>query len=193
MEYMEIIRKLRVKFGYIFSLMLIVFAKPRSFPLFVIGSIVASIGEFFRVWAATYIVKLDRLTTCGPYKATRNPLYFGSFLLGTGLLIIAFNPIIAAVYYVLYLAIYPATMSAESRELEKKFHDDYIDYKNSTPVFCPDSKGMEKAIADSGDIFTKFSERFKNFLKNREYNGVLALVAVLVILYWKLNKNLKSK
>ena len=41
-------------------------------------------------WAAGTIRKNRVLTTHGPYAFTRNPLYFGSFIIGIGFGVLAF-------------------------------------------------------------------------------------------------------
>ena len=41
-------------------------------------------GLAVRAWAAGVIKKDQELTTSGPYAFTRNPLYLGSLLLGSG-------------------------------------------------------------------------------------------------------------
>lgn len=190
---MEIIRKIRVSFGYVFSIMLIVMSKPLSVFYFWFGATIAILGELIRVWASTYIVKLDRLTTDGPYKATRNPLYLGSFIMGTGLLIISMNLTLAVVYYTLFLIVYPATMAAEKKELEKKFGDFYVEYRQTTPGFFPTFESMWAAFSDFTGFFRGLGARFKSFIKNREYNGVLAVAVVLFILYFKLRRNLRKR
>jgi len=189
---MEIIRKIRVSFGYVFSILLIIMSKPVSVFYFWFGAAIAIFGELIRVWASSYIVKLDRLTTDGPYRATRNPLYLGSFIMGTGLLIISMNLTLAVVYYVLFLIVYPATMSAEKKELQKKFGDYYLEYQQGTPGFFPTFESFGEAFSNFRFFFSNFGSRIKSFLKNREYNGVLAVTVVLLILFFKLKRNLKK-
>jgi len=190
---MEIIRKLRVSFGYLSSILLIVTARPVSGVYFTLGAIVAVMGEALRVWASCYIIKLDRLTTDGPYRATRNPLYLGSFLLMSGLIIISMNPFIAAICYSLFAVIYPITIKAESKELEKKFGDYYAEYRHSTPAFFPTPKSVKRAFTEITSFFSSIGNRFANFLKNREYNGIIALVIVLALLYYKFRRSSRVK
>lgn len=189
---MEIIRKLRVSFGYLSSILLIFTARPASRLFFYAGSAVAILGELIRVWASCYIIKLDKLTTDGPYRATRNPLYLGSFLLMTGLTIASMNLPVAAVCYALFAVIYPFTIKAESKELEKKFGDFYLDYCANTPAFFPTPKSLAASFAELRGAFTSLKTKTANFLKNREYNGIIALAAVLTILYFKFRRYAKK-
>ncbi len=189
---MEIIRKLRVSFGYLSSILLIVTAKPTSLFMFYAGAAIAVLGELLRVWASCYIVKLDKLTTEGPYRATRNPLYLGSFLLMSGLIIISMNPPVAFVCYSLFAIIYPFTIKAESQELQKKFGDYYSDYCAKTPVFFPGLKSFTDSLKELKNAFTSLKTKASNFMKNREYNGIIALIAVLALLYFKFKKMSKK-
>ncbi|HBC75885.1 MAG: hypothetical protein A2008_11330 [Candidatus Wallbacteria bacterium GWC2_49_35] len=189
---MEIIRKLRVSFGYLSSILLIITARPTSRLLFYSGSAVAVLGELIRVWASCYIIKLDKLTTEGPYRATRNPLYLGSFLLMSGLIIVSMNPPVALICYSLFAIIYPFTIKAESKELEKKFGDYYLDYCANTPVFFPSASSLAASLKELKNAFTSFKSKAANFLKNREYNGIIALVAVLLLLYFKFRRYAKK-
>ncbi len=189
---MEIIRKLRVSFGYLSSILLIITAKPTSFFLFYTGAVIAVLGELLRVWASCYIIKLDKLTTEGPYRATRNPLYLGSFLLMSGLVVISMNLPIALICYALFAVIYPFTIKAESRELEKKFGDFYLEYCSKTPVFFPGLKNLSESFKELKTVFSSVKTRASNFMKNREYNGIIALIAVLFVLYFKYKKMSKK-
>ncbi|HOD40221.1 MAG TPA: isoprenylcysteine carboxylmethyltransferase family protein [Candidatus Wallbacteria bacterium] len=189
---MEIIRKLRVSFGYLSSILLIVTARPTSLLMFYAGAAVAVLGELIRVWASCYIIKLDKLTTDGPYRATRNPLYLGSFILMTGLIIVSMNPPVALLCYALFAVIYPFTIKAESMELEKKFGDYYLDYCSGTPVFFPSLKSLAACFKELKNAFTSFKTKVANFWKNREYNGIIALVVVLALLYYKFRRGSKK-
>jgi protein-S-isoprenylcysteine O-methyltransferase Ste14 len=81
-------RKVRLRIGFLFAVAYLVFARPTAGGL-LLGLPVALAGLLIRGWAAGHIVKDARLTTSGPYAHTRNPLYFGSFLLAAGFAIAA--------------------------------------------------------------------------------------------------------
>ena len=76
-------RKVRLRIGLLFGIAYLVFAKPTPGSL-LLGLPVAFIGLLIRAWAAGHIVKGEQLTTTGPYAHTRNPLYFGSFMIAAG-------------------------------------------------------------------------------------------------------------
>jgi len=46
--------------------------------------VVAACGELLRLWAAGHLEKSREVTTSGPYRFTRHPLYMGSTLIGIG-------------------------------------------------------------------------------------------------------------
>ena len=84
----RVIRRLRVPLGFLFAGLYLVFARPTPGSL-LLGMPLALAGLIVRGWAAGHIVKNERLATSGPYAHTRNPLYFGSFLIAAGFAIAA--------------------------------------------------------------------------------------------------------
>ena len=69
-----------------------------------VGAAVGLVGAGLRVWAAGHIEKGVEVTTSGPYRWMRHPLYVGSTLLGLGFAAAARHPVAAALV-VLYLAV----------------------------------------------------------------------------------------
>ena len=62
--------------------------------LFFIGAALLTTAAFFRTWASSYLraevvyaasVRTESLVADGPYRRTRNPLYFGNVIMATGL------------------------------------------------------------------------------------------------------------
>lgn len=92
-----------------------------------------------RCWASLYIGgrKNRELSTNGPYKYTRNPLYFFSSLgfAGIGL---AFGSLAIAAFYFLFGYLVFAYVSArESIALDALFGDAYRKYCHEVPAFFP--------------------------------------------------------
>ena len=54
---------------------------PRSLQL---GLPIALLGQVLRIWAAGHLEKSREVTSSGPYRFTRHPLYLGSSLMGRG-------------------------------------------------------------------------------------------------------------
>ena len=76
-------QKIRVPAGLLVAIVF-VFAMRPSFHSILTGGAAAVAGAALRIWAAGHIDKGRRLARGGPYAFTRNPLYFGSSLMGAG-------------------------------------------------------------------------------------------------------------
>ena len=170
----------RVRLGHIFALVLLFFAKPDAVSL-IAGSVLAVIGEMFRVFAAGYIDKDEILSRAGPYAWTRNPLYFGSFVLYLGFCIAGRNPYIIALYFPFFFVVYFSTILLEEKFLTEKFGDEFKSYTASVPRFFPRLNLRTSAPPHLG---TSAPPQFywEKVMKNREYEGVLGLIIVLILL-----------
>ena len=82
------IQKLRVPLGFVVAGLVLYLAEPSAISILV-GMPVAIVGGVFRALAAGVIKKDSALATSGIYAVTRNPLYFGSFLIAAGFAIAA--------------------------------------------------------------------------------------------------------
>ena len=69
-----------------------------------LGAAIGLAGACLRAWAAGHLEKGVEVTTSGPYRWMRHPLYVGSTLLGLGFAAAARHPL-AALLIVLYLAV----------------------------------------------------------------------------------------
>ena len=76
-------RKVRLRIGFLFGIAYLV-VRHADARVALVRPAVAFVGLLIRAWAAGHIVKNEQLTTTGPYAHTRNPLYFGSFLIAAG-------------------------------------------------------------------------------------------------------------
>ena len=88
MTYSEMAKKLRLPLGFVFGIAYLIWARPTVLTL-AVGGAIAFVGVVVRAWASGHIVKNRRLAVSGPYAHTRNPLYFGSFLIAAGFAIAA--------------------------------------------------------------------------------------------------------
>ena len=112
-----IAKKLRLPLGFVLAALYLWLA-PRyvTRQSLLIGAIVALIGVFVRAWASGHIMKNDRLATSGPYAFTRNPLYFGSFLIAVGFAIAA-HWLLVLLVAAFFLVIYAPTMAREKANI----------------------------------------------------------------------------
>jgi protein-S-isoprenylcysteine O-methyltransferase Ste14 len=96
-------------------------------------------GALLRIWATLYIGgrKGKALLTSGPYAATRNPLYLGSFLIACSCALFVnsllgmIGVVLTATAYVLYV------IPIEERRLSGRFGKEYEAYCRRTPRFIP--------------------------------------------------------
>ena len=173
----------RMAFGLIFVSLFILLSVPTKTSFF-IGIIIAGIGEAIRFWSAGYLHKKSVLTTAGPYAMTRNPLYFGSFLIGCGYSIVSNNVYLFASYLIAYALIYSNTIKKEEKFLEKEFGDEFLGYKHSVPIFLPNISN--RGIPNKDNI--KFSwKHASSFKKNAEIEGILGYIGCSILFYYLLN------
>ena len=100
------------------------------------GGAIALAGVLVRAWASGHISKNERLATGGPYAHTRNPLYFGSFLIAAGFAIAAHWGLLLLVV-AFFVLIYVPTMERERVNIARRFPDAYEAYAANVPNFVP--------------------------------------------------------
>jgi protein-S-isoprenylcysteine O-methyltransferase Ste14 len=156
----------RVFLGFVFAAVTLWIATPTR-TSFVIGTVVVTLGELLRVWAAGHVEKSTEVTRSGPYRFVRHPLYLGSSLIGIGFAAAARHWIVAAVV-VLYLALtLTSAMVREEAHLRNKFGDAYDAY-------------VEKR---SEPMTRQFS--WARALRNREHHTMMGLGAAFLLLWMK--------
>ena len=74
------IARFRVSLGFMMAAVAFWHATP-TWSSLALGGFIATVGEIVRVWAAGHIRKGQEVTTSGPYRFTRHPLYLGSFVI----------------------------------------------------------------------------------------------------------------
>ena len=135
-----------------------------------LGSI--ALGLFLRAWAAGTLHKSTVLTQTGPYRAIRNPLYAGSFLLTLGFWILVgagFNLLVmlAAIGW-----LYVMKVRKEERTLSQRHGAAWVEYARSTPRFIPRAWPR-----------IDFSDwRLTLWARNHEYRATIAVFAALAAL-----------
>lgn len=129
-------KKHRTKLSGALAIVFLVFSKPSSLTLFY-GVIPVLIGESIRIWASGYIHKNQELTTTGPYSLSRNPLYVGSFIIGTGFIIAMGVFWLAMIFMVFFALVYWFTIRWEESKLERLFPDQWPEYWRGVPRFIP--------------------------------------------------------
>lgn len=169
----------RVALGFAFGVAYLVFSQP-TFPLLLMGGGIALVGLALRAFAAGYLEKNTSLATAGPYAYTRNPLYLGSFVLGTGFAITGGSQVLTVIFLLAFLAIYWPVMLRETESLAGRFGDRYHLYAQTVPLFFP---FKAPRTSEQGETF-----RWQRYRNNREYQAALGYLAgiVFLVLKWSL-------
>ena len=125
--------------------------------VFAIGALVAFLAAWVRTWASAYLhssvvkdaaIHTDRLVADGPYRHLRNPLYFGTVLLGFSFGLMAsptgfFVMVIGLTLFVLRL------IGREEAELEAVQGAAYRRYLRAVPSLVP---AFEPRVEASGAV-----------------------------------------
>ena len=166
----------RVPLGFILGAAYLVFSQP-SPRLLLAGSVVGLAGLLLRALAAGCLDKNQNLATGGPYAHTRNPLYLGSFIIGTGFAMAGGSWILGLAMVSLFVLVYLPVMRREAAFLARQFGPPYAGYARAVPFFLP-----RLQPADTGG--KRF--RWATYRQNREYQAALGFVTGVVFLYVKM-------
>jgi protein-S-isoprenylcysteine O-methyltransferase Ste14 len=166
-------RRARVPLGFGFAALYLWLARP-AWAWIAAGLAPIALGLWLRALASGHVRKNAELTTTGPYRYTRNPLYLGSLLIAIGFAIAARSVWIAASIVVLFVAIYWPVILAEENFLRAQFSD-FDRYAASVPRLLP----RPRAAGDAG----KFSAPL--YRQHREYNALIGSIAMLAALVIK--------
>jgi len=174
-------RKVRRVPLFIGAFLLVIFAKPRFFGIW-IGMVLIFLGEAIRIWAAGHLQKNEVLTVTGPYAYVKNPLYIGSILITAGFCILADNIyLLAAGYFMFCFHYIPYKKRVEGDRMKKIFGDRFKDYDAKVPDYLP-------RWAPYSD--EKASWQFRSFIENSEEGILLIVLAGIVLIlsrpYWNL-------
>ncbi|MFT7029522.1 MAG: protein-S-isoprenylcysteine O-methyltransferase Ste14 [Marinoscillum sp.] len=110
--------------------------------------VAAFIGFFMRIITVGYTPKgtsgrntvsqvAESLNTEGVYSSTRNPLYFGNLIIWLSLSAFTLSGLFLVIFIVLFIAMYRPIIKDEEAFLSRKFQDEYLNYRNRTPLFFP--------------------------------------------------------
>ena len=98
-------------------------------------------GVALRLWAAGHLLKVRELTVSGPFAHTRNPLYVGTLLIGSGFALAAGTTLaVIAVPIGLLLffgSYFPRKERKESALLESLYGESYRAYHAAVPALLP--------------------------------------------------------
>jgi protein-S-isoprenylcysteine O-methyltransferase Ste14 len=172
-------KRLRLPLGFILGVAYLLLAPGATDPLrLAVGGAIAFVGLLVRAWASGHIMKNDRLATTGPYAHTRNPLYFGSFLIGAGFAVAAHVSLVLVVV-LFWLLVYAPTMERERRNIRGRFPDAYDEYERNVPAFFPRPTPW-RGPGNAGHV----PWSFELYMKHGEWKAALAYAFALAWLFY---------
>jgi protein-S-isoprenylcysteine O-methyltransferase Ste14 len=143
----RVLARYRVALGGLMAAATVWLARPTPRSL-VLGIGFVAAGEALRVWAAGHVEKSREVTSSGPYRFTRHPLYLGSSLLGIGFAVAA-NHLWLGLAVVAYLvATLGAAIRAEEAHLREKFGAAYDAYAARRAPPSPRRFSWARALAN---------------------------------------------
>ena len=160
------VARFRVTAGFGVAVAAFWLARPSWLSL-AVGATAALVGEALRVWAAGHLKKGLEVTSSGPYRWMRHPLYVGSSALGVGFALAARHSVAAALV-VVYLAVsLSVAVRLEEATLRAKFGDAYDRYAAGNAESTDRPYSVDRAR------------------RNGEFRTVLGILAALAILALK--------
>lgn len=170
----ELIIRFRSSIGTACLIAVLIIATPNARSIS-IGFFLIVLGMFFRGWSSGYIHKNEQLACRGPYALTRNPLYFGSFLIGSGIATAANNLPSTIIFMTYFLLFFPLLIIIERKRMKNLFPEQYAELARTSNLFIPKIKKI-----DSSNFNIAF------YFKNKEYRVLyfsLIVIAVFIVKY----------
>ena len=160
---LRFLAKRRVTLGFVFAAVVLYFAAPTRASL-VAGAAVGLAGEAIRLWAAGHLEKSREVTSSGPYRFSRHPLYLGSSVMALGIVVGCRSIVVAVLVFVYMATTIAAAIRTEEAFLRERFGDAYDAY----------------AEARAPRVERRFS--IERAWRNREYRALSGLFVALLLL-----------
>jgi protein-S-isoprenylcysteine O-methyltransferase Ste14 len=171
-----LVQRLRVPAGFVTAILFVVVSRPTWLSL-AIGAPIAVAGALIRAWASGHLRKNAELAVSGPYAFTRNPLYFGSFVMAGGCAVCGGGFWLGLSLMVFFLAVYLPVMRAEDAHMRRLFAGDHEQWAAKVPLFIPRVTPYRNGQARSFDP--------RQYLRHREYRAAIGLAIVVALLSLK--------
>ena len=158
--------RFRVPLGFACAVVAFWLARPTR-TSFLVGALIALLGEGLRVWAAGHIDKGREITRSGPYRFVRHPLYLGSSLMALGFIVASRSVVVGVLVAAYMLITLFAAIRTEEASLDKKFEGEYSAYRAGATAPVTRRFSLARAIT------------------NQEYRTVAGLALGLLWLYFR--------
>ena len=166
MSVVRVLARYRVALGGLMAALTVWWSQPTAGSL-AAGTLIAALGEALRLWAAGHVEKSREVTSSGPYRYTRHPLYLGSTVVGIGVAVAAAHPWLGLAIVGYLASTLGAAMRAEEAHLRDKFGDAYDRYAARQAPLSVRSFSWERAW------------------RNREHHALAGLIGGLSLLALK--------
>jgi hypothetical protein len=138
------------------------------------GAILHVIAKGYLRPGRDYLQRTKAITTCGPYRFTRNPFYLANLLAELGLLCVIGRLWVALFYLPIWAWVYCETILKEERKLLGLCGEIYQRYCNQVPRFFPRPWHYLSRTEASGP---RFSWANPHFVHGCEIRRALRLVS----------------
>lgn len=167
----------RIPLGFFTAIWFVFAAEPSPFS-FAVGAVIMAFGEAIRFLSAGTLKKYKGFVVRnGIYAYTRNPLYIGSFLIGTGACIIGRDPLFTLVFLAAFTTLYSKVIAREEKFLAEQYGDEYQNYVDEVPRYIPRTFNLAAALRDS---------TVEQALNHKEYEAVLGILGIWAIMAVKM-------
>ena len=113
----------------------------------------------------------------GPYAIIRNPMYFGTFMIGLGVIVMLLELWILFVFAIIFSIIYIPQMRKEEKVLINRFGEEYKEYCRVTPKYLPRLDYLLK--------FNKYISLKPFWLKKEMFSMIPTIVIVILMEIWE--------
>jgi protein-S-isoprenylcysteine O-methyltransferase Ste14 len=171
--YADLVQRCRVPGGFLLAAAFLWLARPSLLSL-LLGLPVSIAGLGLRAWAAGHLSKNEELTTSGPYAWLRNPLYLGTLITASGLVVAAQSCWLALLFAAAFLLIYLPAIELEEQRLAELFPA-FADYATRVPLLLPRRPSNPSPLPF----------RWSLYRRNKEYKALLAFLIAAAWLTWR--------
>jgi protein-S-isoprenylcysteine O-methyltransferase Ste14 len=166
-SFIACIYRWRVRFSLAGLISAVLLARP-NFHSLLAGMGFCILGLLLRAWACGHLKKDVRLTTTGPYRYTRNPLYLANLIIGLSVVAAARSWWVLGIFSFYFLLFYPVIIKREKEKMEEFFPEKYAEYSKKVPLFFPSVRPFPSVPGISFD--------WTLYKKNRERRAAVAAV-----------------
>ena len=168
---MKFRKSLRVPIGFLAGILFIWRAEPSPISFF-IGTLFIFWGELIRFISSGTLKKFEGVTRNGIYANTRNPLYFGSFIMGIGACIISKDVLFSVVFFTFFILLYSQVIIKEEKYLICRYGEEYVRYLKEVPRILPRNINIKYIFSETSPA---------QAIKNQEGKTLCGIALVLII------------